>query len=189
MSKPASGVPNGSVSRRGYSWLRASNVSRRLVLLGLFLSIAFAVAYEKSVGASGRSLPAGTSPAVSSAAPSVRPRVGGPHSVFRIRLVVAAELGTRKGVETRYELSVFEGNRGPQLGCEGSFADDLTHGHVGQPRTFRERPDRIASGWCIARYRGAIRLVRTSVSSGSNGASRILSTRTIARVSWQVRPS
>lgn len=139
-----------------------------LVVIG----VSFAVAANNAVGTGVQA--------------TVTPSVGGPRTTFVIRFTARAKLGVRRGVQTEYVLSAFEGNRHPIPGCTGSFDDAISHGRSGQRVVFREGPNprELQGPWCPAGYRAKLRLDRVRVRCSG---SRCRSSTVVAHVRWRVR--
>ena len=74
------------------------------------------------------------------------------------RSVSRPELGKQAGGLWQYRLSAFEGNRHPQIGCAGSFADLIDRGRPGQSLSFRESADGLPgeTGSCLLRARRVV---------------------------------
>jgi hypothetical protein len=86
--------------------------------------------------------------------PSVRPRVGDPHSTYALHLTARHDIGVRGAVATVYAVRVDLPGR---PACRDTVR--ISSARAGELLTIRLRPPH-PGGWCRGRYRGRVLLVR-----------------------------
>ncbi|GAC1484100.1 MAG: hypothetical protein NVS1B9_00110 [Solirubrobacteraceae bacterium] len=85
----------------------------------------------------------------------MRPRAGGPHTRFSLRLTARSKLGTQGVIRTSYRVTV----AGPaRAGCVHGVSLAVARAAVGQRLSLPRRA--AAGGWCHGRFRGSVELER-----------------------------
>ncbi len=105
----------------------------------------------RSVGRGTRSGPSYVSVGVQATQPTISPPVGGPLTVFTLKLTSHAQLGSRSVAMTTYDIAIV----GPRVAaCGTGTAARIDHGTIGERISVRLRSG--SAGWCAGRYRATV---------------------------------